>query len=488
MKRPSPILATLLALVTSLACAQDVGDQQQETLWQALLFDGVKVGYAMYERSESAGVVRSREVMALEIRRSGESVRLDSETVYEESSAGQPLGFNASMRASTMQMQVEGTVRDGTAHVQISNAGQVRQLEVPMGTALLSEGQRQKLVRSGLKAGETISFTMFEPLSQEMLEVHTRVIGPSTVEVYDHYMDLIEVEQTLMYPGNPLTARMFVDAQFRPYRASMDMLGMKIEQVSCDRSCALQESQPLDYLRQLLLKSPAPLDRSLDRNGVRYTLVHRNGKPLELPATGEQRVHSTAAGQVQLDVCATCGTSADSEEERQRSLAATVWMQSDHPELVDMAASALGDLGDPAGQMSALEAFVRSHIRTKDLSVGYASALETARTRTGDCTEHALLLTALARASGIPARVVTGFAYVERFGGQQRVFVPHAWTQAWVDGRWRSYDAALGGFGAGHIALGVGDGDPSRFHAGMNLLGELEVRALQPLRSTDLRQ
>ena len=138
----------------------------------------------------------------------------------------------------------------------------------------------------------------------------------------------------------------------------------------------------------------------------------------------------------------------------------------------------------PRERMQQLEATVSAYIRTKDLSVGYASALETVRTRSGDCTEHALLLAALARADGIPARVLTGFAYVNQFGSEQRVFVPHAWTQAYVDGRWQSFDAALNGFSAGHIALGVGDGDPSRFHAGMSLLGELEVQSLQPMPET----
>jgi hypothetical protein len=59
------------------------------------------------------------------------------------------------------------------------------------------------------------------------------------------------------------------------------------------------------------------------------------------------------------------------------------------------------------------------------------------------------------------------------------VFVPHAWAQAFVDGRWRSFDAALAGFDAGHIALAIGDGDPWRFYAGLDLLGRIELREAQ---------
>ena len=129
--------------------------------------------------------------------------------------------------------------------------------------------------------------------------------------------------------------------------------------------------------------------------------------------------------------------------------------------------------------MRKAEAFVRKYIFGKSLSVGYASALEVATTRQGDCTEHALLLTALARATGIPARVATGIAYVPHFSGRDHVFVPHAWTEAYVEGRWQGFDAALNGFDAGHIALAVGDGDPVRYFAGVALLGHLRIDAIE---------
>ncbi len=125
--------------------------------------------------------------------------------------------------------------------------------------------------------------------------------------------------------------------------------------------------------------------------------------------------------------------------------------------------------------MSALERAVRSHVSNKSLRVGYASASETLHSREGDCTEHALLLAALARASGIPARVATGLVYTDQNAGQRDVFIPHAWVQAWVDGQWRGYDAALNGMDSGHLAIGVGDGDPYRYYQGMSVLGNLKI-------------
>jgi len=151
------------------------------------------------------------------------------------------------------------------------------------------------------------------------------------------------------------------------------------------------------------------------------------------------------------------------------------WLQSDAPEVVALARKGIGHALSASDKMQHLEDFVGGYIRTKDLSVGYASALEVVNRPEGDCTEHAVLLAALARAIGITAHVVDGVAYVDEYAVQQHVFVPHAWVQAYVGGRWRSYDAALRGFDAGHIALSYGNGDPWRFFAAFNTLGRIRV-------------
>ena len=64
----------------------------------------------------------------------------------------------------------------------------------------------------------------------------------------------------------------------------------------------------------------------------------------------------------------------------------------------------------------ALRDLVHNHISSKHLSTAYASASETARTGSGDCTEHAVLLAAVLKARAIPARVCHGLVYVELGG------------------------------------------------------------------------
>ena len=62
--------------------------------------------------------------------------------------------------------------------------------------------------------------------------------------------------------------------------------------------------------------------------------------------------------------------------------------------------------------------------------------------RNGDCTEYAYLVAALARAAGIPARMVGG--YVEAQDRVLRSIDYHNWAEVLIDGRWEIVDAQRG--------------------------------------------
>ena len=128
--------------------------------------------------------------------------------------------------------------------------------------------------------------------------------------------------------------------------------------------------------------------------------------------------------------------------------------------------------------MRRLADFVRHHMGTQIDMLGYGTALQALRTRRGDCTEFAVLLAALGRASGIPTRIAIGRVYARRFEEYRHVFVPHAWVQAWTGSGWQSFDAAIGDFDSTHLAFAVSyDGDPANHFAGITLSRALTLEA-----------
>jgi len=66
-------------------------------------------------------------------------------------------------------------------------------------------------------------------------------------------------------------------------------------------------------------------------------------------------------------------------------------------------------------------------------------ALEALETGEGDCNEHSVLYTALARAAGVPARIVVGLVYANDGSGHAG-FYYHAWVEVYTGNEWIAID------------------------------------------------
>ena len=151
------------------------------------------------------------------------------------------------------------------------------------------------------------------------------------------------------------------------------------------------------------------------------------------------------------------------------------------PLIAKLAARAVRRTGDDEqARADALRRAVRDLLSDKGLDTAFATASETARTRTGDCSEHAVLLCAMLRADEIPARVAVGLVYADSFLGHEAIFGWHMWTQALIDGRWVDLDATLPGrYHAGHVLTAVSSlsegGIDATLASTLMLLGNLQI-------------
>ena len=95
-----------------------------------------------------------------------------------------------------------------------------------------------------------------------------------------------------------------------------------------------------------------------------------------------------------------------------------------------------------------------------------------------------MLAAALARAAGMPSRIVGGLAYVERLPGTGRYgFGYHMWAEVYV-GQWLPIDATLRGHDATHIVLFRSDMNEPGAEVTMastiiQSLGRINIRVVQ---------
>ena len=82
-------------------------------------------------------------------------------------------------------------------------------------------------------------------------------------------------------------------------------------------------------------------------------------------------------------------------------------------------------------------------MKPADYTEAMAPADHVAKTRSGDCTEYAMLAAAMCRAQGVPSRTAIGLVYVNNLLGKPGLAF-HMWTEVWIKGRWLPLDATLG--------------------------------------------
>jgi len=109
-----------------------------------------------------------------------------------------------------------------------------------------------------------------------------------------------------------------------------------------------------------------------------------------------------------------------------------------------------------AGSPTGLEALAAAVLKKMPFTPGGThagnSAAEAFALGSGVCQDHTHVFVACCRRLGVPARYVSGYIYAKGAG-----VASHAWAEAWVVDRWRSFDIANSRpAGEDHIKLAIG--------------------------------
>ena len=150
----------------------------------------------------------------------------------------------------------------------------------------------------------------------------------------------------------------------------------------------------------------------------------------------------------------------------------TAEVQSKHPLIKTLSKELVGDTKDAWKASRAINRWVFDNLE-KEL-VDSASALDALKQRKGECQTHTYLFTALARAAGIPTKIVNGLVYSQQFKG----FLYHAWPEVYV-GEWRALDPTFGQdlVDATHIKLSEGQKD-DQFKL-MEFVGKVKIELIE---------
>ncbi|MEM6256740.1 MAG: transglutaminase-like domain-containing protein [Planctomycetota bacterium] len=477
----------LIALLLLACFALPVPAEQAKTIeyeaWYTLKLGGQKAGYMHASLEEEDGKLINKTSMVLTIKRGDVDMRIEQASRFIETLDYKPLRSSSSMKFALMATEQEIDFTGDQWVVTSRNAGQETRSKVaPPKIKWMTPGAMTDYVLQAIENGDKdITVTSLDP-TMGTTPIKTQMTRGETenIEVFGKTIAATKwVTRTTAAPG--VEIEQWSDENGIPVKQRIPMLpGMEVEMLLADKELALAEFDAPELLAASLIEPDMAIRNPRKLKRAVFDLVGEDLKENvgdAVPEAGFQQTEwvdgKTLRVTIDLDkpviperfIVAGEAMNASSMLNFKDEAIQKLIKQAVDPSAIKQAdKNPAPELGIKARQQAAksLRDFVRDHIEQKDLSVGFASASEVARTGRGDCTEHACLLAAMLRGAGIPSRTVTGLVYADQFAGRKDIFGFHMWTQAWgVDEqgnrRWIDLDAALpgdiDGFDATHIAL-----------------------------------
>ena len=443
--------------------------------WMKISFQGKPIGYSQTqintdEKDPSEQYkVGNKTILKLNIMGEPQNITIAAEASLNALYDLQRFYFLMASRRYSVQVDGRRTGREVFAARLLSNAG-IQHVNVKIPDDAILYSPMIELSLSRLKPGQERHVKTFDPATLTTADVLVRAVGRETLKFHGR-----EQEATVLE----------MDLQGMKIRAWMDSDGRMLKQDTpfgwTMESCTAQEAMSLtlnsidagaDMLKAMAV--PVKGDISDPRQCRLLTLWLKGGSVSKVDwNTGRQHVDSSSHSEVVLTVrsAAIPPTQGPIQEEVRQYLASTTFIQSDHPDMVKKAHAIVGDKTDRVEIVRAISEWVFRKV-AKVPTVSMPSAADVLRNMEGDCNEHTYLFVALARAAGIPAKVVIGLLYTHG------AFYYHAWPAVYV-GQWWELDPTLGqeAVDATHVAILEGEmADQLKL---LGLIGQLSAEVIK---------
>jgi hypothetical protein len=451
-----------LADATPLVDLSPDSSRDAELTQRGVFYRGARIGYIRERFTPLASGFRAEQKGELTLNLLGRDRRVRMEGSAETGRKGELRNFNfrltTSSRRSPFETTVIGEVTGDELHLRIRSGTSPERVErrVIVEPIVLPLNLYYTLAARGLTPGETYRLRLFDPMTVSE--------GEATIVIRD--------PEIVRWGGREEEA----------HRLQTTFAGLTTTAWVNDRGEVLQEETPLGWT--LVKEAPGS---SLHAQGGAASpdvlalsavpAIGFAGEASSLTAAtlelglfpdgfdaldGGRQKREGARVTITREAAPYTGSETLADDERSRSLAADSFIQTNDPKIREWASRiAKGD--SDVEKAEAINRWVYESL-AKSPTLSLPSATEILEQRVGDCNEHTVLFTALARAASIPTRIATGLTYTS---GQ---FYYHAWPEVFV-GRWLAVDPTLGQFPADplHLRLLVG-GIESQYEV-LTLLG-----------------
>ena len=410
--------------------------------WMEIYMFGGKVGYAHYYVKESRNGYEIVNEGVMKTKRSGveiESRQISRAYVDEDFS---PKYFIYRELVGRQEKLVEGGIQGNELRVRASLADTFIEKTFDIDKEIFLESSVGEVVtRKGLAVGNCYRFKVFDERFLEILEETFDIERKERIEFEGREREAYRVKR--MHSGlKGMTITEWLDLEGNMLKYEVKELGLSMVRVK------KEEAQRWDSIIDLgqtgHIRSNVEIS-NLDRiSQMRIRLSIEEGDIAQFLASDRrQRIELQDEDGVILNIRKIKFEDYESlnlplKDERYRKfLEPTLYAQSENKEISQKAREIIEGEENAWRASKRLSDWVHKNLRMGQIETPFASAEEVLESREGDCSEHATLFVALARAAGIPARVCDGIVYIGE------AFDYHMWAEVYV-GEWIAIDPTRG--------------------------------------------
>ncbi|MCA1900714.1 MAG: transglutaminase-like domain-containing protein [Candidatus Hydrogenedens sp.] len=341
--------------------------------------------------------------------------------------------FQLTFRSEDIRIMIYGEYNDQQLKGKIITGKEEIPYSIPVGkNVLLAGGPALPLMDTPvLEPGQSISVDVFDPLSMSTQKAIITSQGKELLHVIGEEVETYRMTVTL----GGLTSTIWVTPDQDLIQAHTPF-GLKLKKISTTEAL---NTRPEDTGNLIVSTAIKPKGVKPFR-GAKQMWVKIDGISETNPLPTSPYQVCTPQGYFispPVEVKSVPLTEKLIRDIPPNTLSGDAFVQVEHPKIKQLAQEIVGNEQDLWIKSKKIFDWVYNNIEKK-ITINIPSALSVLESKQGDCNEHTVLFTALARAVGIPTRVCLGLVWSDEL----QAFGYHAWAEVFV-GDWIPIDPTL---------------------------------------------
>ncbi|MBU1055372.1 MAG: transglutaminase-like domain-containing protein [Proteobacteria bacterium] len=377
--------------------------------------------------------------------------------------------FAFEINSGRFAFAAKGETKKDILSIQTQSFGDKRKIDIPVKTKpYLMAGLVNAAFASGLKEGEVFTFNVFDPASMSQVPVLLKIVKKEDIQIgkinhkaFKTFLSFKGTTQILWVSdkGEILKEKGFLGISLEKTTKDDALNGMPVtasddltKLVSIPSNIILNNPEKLKFLKiQIKGVELDSVKINDDRQILKNGILHIKKESIE---------HLSKQYKVYVPDIASY-----------YYIKPTPFIQSDNREIENIVKKTVNPDDPPIIKAKKLVSWINSNIEKRPV-ISLPDAVSTLKNKAGDCNEHAVLMAALSRAAGIPARVEAGLVYLN--GG----FYYHAWNSLYF-GRWVAIDPLFGQIPADVTHIRFSTGGPKEQLDILSLLGKIKIKVIE---------